>query len=355
MSDSQDRTLEPSDKKLQQARERGDLPTSRELSSAGVYLAALIGILMTVGLMASRIQAIILPLIDLPEQLVDFTPEGLRQAGIAVALALAMAILPFFGLLMAGALLPHLVDGSFTFTIQRFQFSAARLSPIGGLKRLFSLRGLFEFGKALTKAAVVGVTSFILAVPVYQNSIALVSSDFAALPVLLRNVVVGLLSAATIIAVLIAAVDVPYQHISYRNRMRMSVQEMREEVRSSEGDPHFKSKMRRLRRQRARRRMMQAVPKATVVITNPTHFAVALRYERGKDRAPVVVAKGEDLIALRIRKVAAENGVAIIENPPLARALNASVEIGEVIPQEHFEAVAKIIGLVWAQRKMKSA
>jgi flagellar biosynthetic protein FlhB len=350
-SNSQDRTLEPTEKKLQQARARGDVPMSREGSAAGVYLAALIGILMTAGLCAERIQAIILPLIDLPDQLLDFTPEGLRQAGRSVALALGLAILPFFGLLIAGALLPHLMGGSVTFTTERFQFKASHLSPIGGLKRLFSLRGLFEFGKTLTKAVVIGVTSVIMAMPIYQNSISLVSSDFTALPGLLRNAVVGLLSAATVIAVLIAGVDVPYQHISYRTRMRMSIQEVRDEMRSTEGDPHLKAKLRRLRRQRARRRMMQAVPKATVVITNPTHFAVALRYDRGKDAAPVVVAKGQDLIAQRIRKVAAESGVAVIENPPLARALHATVEIGEVIPQEHFEAVAKVIGLVWAQRK----
>jgi flagellar biosynthetic protein FlhB len=128
---------------------------------------------------------------------------------------------------------------------------------------------------------------------------------------------------------------------------------MKEEMRSLDGDPYIKARLKRLRRQRARRRMMHDVPKATVVIVNPVHFAVALKYERGKDVAPVVVAKGADLVALRIRQVASENRVAVIENPPLARALHASVEIGEVIPHEHFEAVAKIIGIVWAQRLQK--
>ena len=132
--------------------------------------------------------------------------------------------------------------------------------------------------------------------------------------------------------------------------MRMSVEEMRKELRESEGDPHIKARQRRLRQKRAQRRMMHDVPQATVVITNPTHFAVALRYQRGKDPAPLVVAKGADLVAARIRQVAREHDVAVVENPPLARALHATVEIGEVIPQEHFEAVARIIGLIWAQR-----
>ena len=130
----------------------------------------------------------------------------------------------------------------------------------------------------------------------------------------------------------------------------MTLQEMRDEMRESEGDPHMRARRRMLRRKRASGRMMQEVPKATVIITNPTHFAVALRYERGKDSAPVVVAKGVELIALRIRQMAQQHGVAIIEDPPLARALHAGAEIGDVIPREHFEAVAKIIGLVWAQR-----
>jgi flagellar biosynthetic protein FlhB len=130
----------------------------------------------------------------------------------------------------------------------------------------------------------------------------------------------------------------------------MTLQEMRDELRESEGDPRIRARRRMLRRKRAQRRMMHEVPKATVIITNPTHFAIALRYLRGEDVAPVVIAKGADLVALRIRKVARDHGIAIVENPPLARALHASVEIGEVIPREHFETVAKIIGLVWAQR-----
>ena len=167
---------------------------------------------------------------------------------------------------------------------------------------------------------------------------------------MLWQTLIQLLLAVTLIVVLIAGIDVPYQHWMFRRRMRMSLQEVKEEMRSIEGDPHIKARLKRLRRQRARRRMMHDVPKATVVITNPTHFAVALRYQRGKDVAPVVVAKGADLIAARIREVASKHQVAIIANPPLARALHASVEIGEVIPNEHFEAVAKIIGIVWARR-----
>jgi flagellar biosynthetic protein FlhB len=171
---------------------------------------------------------------------------------------------------------------------------------------------------------------------------------------MLLSVLTKIMSVVTICGVVVAALDMAYQHWTFRRRMRMTREEMKEEMRSIEGDPHIKSRLKRLRRQRARRRMMHDVPKATVVIANPTHIAVALRYERGKDVAPVVVAKGADLVAQRIKEVAFRNNVPIMESPPLARALHATVEIGEVIPHEHFEAVAKIIGIVWARRTSRT-
>jgi flagellar biosynthetic protein FlhB len=351
MADSDaDRTLEATPRRLEQARERGDVPISREGSSAGVYLAALIGILLTAGLTARQVGEIVLPLIDQPDALLNYTPEGLKYAGQAVARGLAFAILPFFGLLIAGAMIPHLLGGSVTVSTQRFQMKPSHLSPMNGLKRMFSTRALFEFAKSLIKAVAVCYISFVIVRPIYENSFSLVFSDIDVLPRMLQDAVVTLLVTATLIAVLVAAVDVPYQHITYHRRMRMSLQEVRDEFRSTEGDPLFKNKLKKIRRQRARRRMMQNVPKATVVIVNPTHFAVALKYQRGKDAAPAVIAKGTDVIALRIRQTAQAHDVPVVENAPLARALHETVELGDTIPHEHFEAVAKIIGLVWAQR-----
>jgi flagellar biosynthetic protein FlhB len=352
-TETQDRTLDASKRKLEQARERGEVPVSREAPAAGIHLAALIGIITTGGLAVRRIGDILLPMIDQPNGLANLTPEGWQRIAYATAEAIALAIVPFFGLLMAGALLPFVLQNSITFAPERFTFKLSHLSPTSGFKRIFGPRALFEFVKSLVKIVAIAGTCFLVARPLYEQSIDYVMTDVAFLPQMLRTAVIGLLLAATLVAVLIAGIDLPYQHWIFRRRMRMSLQEMKEEMRTIEGDPHIKARLRRLRRQRARRRMMHEVPKATVVIANPTHFAVALKYQRGKDVAPVVVAKGVDLIALRIREVAAEHRVAVIENPPLARALHASVEIGEVIPHEHFEAVAKVIGIVWAQRTQK--
>jgi flagellar biosynthetic protein FlhB len=352
--DTEDRTLDASARKLEQARERGDVPVSREGSAAGVLVAALVGVILTGGITAQRIGDILLPMIDQPDALLNLTSDGWHQGAYAVSKALALTIAPFFILLMAGALLPYVLLGSVTLAPDRFVFKLSHLSPTAGFKRIFGPRALFEFGKSLIKLLAIAATCFVVARPLYERSISFTSMDLAWLPQMLWQASVKLLLAATIVAVLIAGVDVPYQHWMFRRRMRMSLQEMKEEMRTIEGDPHIKARLRRLRRQRARRRMMHDVPKATVVITNPTHFAIALKYERGKDAAPVVVAKGINLIALRIREVASQHNVAVIENPPLARALHATVEIGEVIPREHFEAVAKIIGIVWAQKLKKT-
>ncbi|HEX2941831.1 MAG TPA: flagellar biosynthesis protein FlhB [Rhodopila sp.] len=354
-TEAEDRTLDASARKLQQAREQGDVPVSREAPAAGIHLAALVAVLLTAGVTARRIGDILIPMIDQPDELLNVTPDGWQQAGVAVFKAVGLAVAPFFIMLMAGALLPYVLQGSMTAAPDRLGFKASHLSPMAGLKRLFSFRSLFEFGKSLLKVLVIAVTCFIVARPLYQQSPGLVGADLTSLPRLLQDGVMQILLAATLCAVVIAGIDIPYQHLSFRRRMRMSRQEMKEEMRSIEGDPHLKARLKRLRRQRARRRMIQDVPKATVVITNPTHFAVALRYERGKDSAPVVVAKGADLIAARIKKVAYESRVPVMENPPLARALHASVEIGEMIPHEHFEAVAKIIGIVWARRQTQAS
>lgn len=353
-SEDEDRTLEASAQKLKQAREQGQVAVSREASTVGVMIAGLIGVLLMAGGIAEKIAAMMTPLLDQPDQYLSLTPEGVTDLMETVAEALGLAILPFFGLLAAGAFLPYLLQGSITLSGQRLALDLSHISPASGLKRLFSLKGLFEFFKSLLKLIAITVACLMLARPIYANSLGLVSTDLVVLPELMQNVLVELLTAGTLVSAVVAVIDIPYQHVTFRRSMRMSLQEMRDELRSTEGDPHMKGKVRRLARQRAQRRMMQDVPKATVVITNPTHFAVALRYRRGEDVAPVVLAKGADLMAQRIRQAAAEHGVAIMENPPLARALHASVEIGAVIPHEHFEAVAKIIGLVWARRTASS-
>jgi flagellar biosynthetic protein FlhB len=354
-SDSGEKTLDASAQRLRQAREDGDVAVSREGSVAGIYLAALLATVLVAGPTMREIGNLLVPLLDQPDISLVGAERGLAAAGQAAVLALALALAPLFGLLIAGALLPYIFQNAVAVSSKRIMPKLSHLSPRSGFKRMFSQRALVEFAKNLTKMITVGVACWIVARPLYTNSIGFVAADFSVLPEILKNSVVAILLVTTLVAIVIAGIDIPYQHWSYRRRVRMSVQEMREETRSNEGDPHVRMRQRRVRRERLMNRMMLEVPTATVIITNPTHFAIALRYERGKDPAPVVVAKGVDLIAQKIRQIAFENQVAIIENPSLARALYKSVEIGEVIPKEYFELAAKIISLVWSRSGQQSS
>jgi flagellar biosynthesis protein FlhB len=337
---SGERSFEATERRLDQARERGEVPVAREAPIATLYIAALLALLLMGGPIAQRIGEIVLPMFDQPDMVLEF----------AVATALALAILPFFALTVAGTLLPYVLQNAITLAPERISPKLSHLSPSGGFKRIFGGRALFEFAKSLAKMVVVAAVAFVVARPIYERSVGYVSTDLGLLPPMLLHSVFMIVAAATLVSVAIAGVDTPYQHWAHRRRMRMTLQEMREELRDAEGDPQVRARRRMLRRKRARSRMMHDVPKATVIVTNPTHVAVALRYRRGEDAAPVVVAKGVELIALRIRQVARQHGIAIVEDPPLARVLNSAVEVGETIPHEHFETVAKIIGMIWARR-----
>jgi flagellar biosynthetic protein FlhB len=347
----QEKTLDASPRKLQQAREQGDIPVSREGSGFGLYAAMLLALGLAGGLIAQHMANILLPLIEQPEAFLDLTGEGYRRAAAVVAKALAIALLPVFGLLIAGSLLPHLAQNSIVVAAERLKPKFSHLSPLAGFKRLFGLKALFELGKNLAKALAVALACWVVGQPLYERSGQLAALDPAVFPVLVQQLLVTVLFAMTLVAGVVAAADIGFQRFEYRRRQRMTLQEMREEMKSTEGDPHIKAVLRKKRRQMLQRRMMADVPKATVVIANPTHFAVALRYERGEDAAPVCLAKGVDNLALRIRETAQQAGVAVIEDRPLARALYATVELGDTIPPEHFEAVARVIGIVWAQSR----
>ena len=353
-SDSDDKTLDASAQRLQQARKDGDVAVSREGSVAGIYLAALLATAFVAEPALRTICGFLLPLLDQPDIDLVGSEQGLAAAGRAAVAAMMLALAPFFALLVAGALVPYIFQNAIAVSGKRIMPKLSHISPRNGFKRMFSQRALVEFCKSLTKMIAVGVACWIVAKPLYKNSIGLVTTDFSILPEILKNSLMAILLVTTLVATVIAGIDVPYQHWVYRRRVRMSFQEMREELRSNEGDPHVRMRQRRVRRERLMNRMMLEVPAATVIITNPTHFAVALRYERGKDPAPIVVAKGADLIAQKIREIAFENQVAIIENPTLARALYKVVDIGDAIPQEYFELAAKIISLVWSRTNRPS-
>jgi flagellar biosynthetic protein FlhB len=221
----------------------------------------------------------------------------------------------------------------------------SKISPAAGLKRLFSKQALANFIKGLLKLALIGGIMAALLWPARHVLETLVAVDPAAVMPLAQSLSLDMLGVVVAVLALIAAADYLFQYRQWFERQKMSVRELKEEFKQTEGDPMIKGKIRAIRQARMKKRMMAAVPTASVVITNPTHFAVALQYERGMN-APICVAKGADTVALKIREVAGEHGVPIVENPPLARALHATVEVDQEIPAEHYQAVAEVIGYV---------
>ncbi|HMA50472.1 MAG TPA: flagellar type III secretion system protein FlhB, partial [Magnetospirillaceae bacterium] len=233
------------------------------------------------------------------------------------------------------------------FTWSKLAPNFAKLNPLSGLKRIFSAHGLVEFGKNLAKLSVVVVLFYFVVRDKVRVLPLLPTMELPTILSFLHTVLIRLLLTVLCFQIVIAGADYAWQRFQYFKKLRMTRQEVRDEHKQSEGDPMIKARIRNLRVARARQRMMTAVPKADVVVTNPTHFACALKYDPETMNAPVLVAKGQDLVAFRIRELAKEHDVMIVENPPLARALYAAVEVDREVPPEHYKAVAEVISYVF--------
>jgi flagellar biosynthetic protein FlhB len=346
--DDAERTEDPTPRRLQQAIERGDVVKSTEVSTWFMIGGATIALMVFSGPAVTSLQTTMRGLLahawEMPTDgaaLLDLA----RTLGEVFLMALGFPILLLTLAAFAGTVIQHRV----VFSFEPVMPDLSRVSPIAGFKRLFSMAALANFVKGLAKLALFGTVIAALLWPQRQRMGALIDVDPALIMPIARSLCIKMLGTVVSILTVVAAADYLFQYRQWYDRHKMSVREMKEEFRQTEGDPAVKGKIRQLRQQRARKRMMAAVPKAAVVITNPTHYAVALQYERGMN-APVCVAKGADLIARKIREIAEANDVPIMENPPLARALHATVEIDQEIPQEHYRAVAEIIGYVMRLR-----
>jgi flagellar biosynthetic protein FlhB len=347
--DDRERTESPSQKRLDDARQHGQVPRSRDLGAA---LAVLTGGLGLYGLGAAAGQRLAAMLRD---------GLSLGHADIAdgasmlphlqhAALQGLLAAAPLLALLLAAAVLAPLLIGGWNFSTQALVPDFGRLNPVAGLGRIFSSRGLIELGKALARFVVVAAVAVVVLMKQFHSFASLsVEPTRVGVTHALSLAGTALIALGGALAV-IALVDVPLALWQYYKGLRMTRQELRDENKETEGSPETRSRVRRVQQQLARRRMMQQVPKADVVVTNPTHYAVALRYEEQRHRAPVVVAKGADLIALTIRRLAQEHGVPIVEAPPLARALHGSCELGDEIPARLYAAVAKVLTYVYQLR-----
>lgn len=348
-NDDAQRTEDPTQKRLSDARERGEAPRSQDVVTFATLSAATLAIVIWGAEAGQTFLSSFTGFIAQPETF-EVSPGGIMNLAWAIGVALAAILgLPFF-IMLAAAIGGNLVQAPLLFTTERMKMDLTKLSPGKGLKRLLGGEALVNFFKGLIKVICAGAAAVWAVWPDHSAMIGLVASDPRSAGASALAITVKMLGAVLAVVAIFAAIDWFWQRFSFMRRMRMSKQEIRDEMKQSEGDPLVKMKIRQVRMERGRKRMMAAVPTATVVVTNPTHYAVALKYESGGGVAPTCVAKGVDALALRIRELAKENKVPVVENPPLARALYAAVEVDGEIPVEHYKAVAQIIGFIMRQR-----
>jgi flagellar biosynthesis protein FlhB len=343
---SQEKTEQPTPKKLREAREKGQVPRSKELNSMTIMVAGAMGLLLMGSYIVAALSKLMTSGFNLSRREILDTSSIIIRFENAVYDAF-MGLLPFLSLMVIVAILTPLMLGGWSFSVDQISFKAERIDPIAGLKRIFSARGLMELVKALAKFLLV---SFIAVTFMWSNA-----DEFLHLGQ--EPFMQGLTHGAwlfgyaflvmSLALLLIAAIDVPFQLWDHSNKLKMTMQEVRDEMKETEGRPEVKSKIRGLQQEMAQRRMMQDVPTADVIITNPTHYAVALKYNPENMAVPVVVAMGKDLIAFKIREIGQAHGVEIFEAPPLARALFAHSKLGQEIPGELYYAVAQVLAFIF--------
>lgn len=345
----EDRTEQPTQKRLDDARRRGQIPRSKELTMAAVTMAGCLVIWTGGNSLGADVRALMIRYLRFgPEALDDprRMTEALSQAGLDALAAFA----PFIAATVVAAVLGSIAIGGFIFSPAPISFQFDRIDPIKGLGRLFSLNAAVETLKALAKAAVIGgcAVGFL-----YYSADTVLGLGSMSLGTALSSAMDLSMTTLAICGgglLLVAAVDAPFQLWSYNRQLRMTRQEIADEQKEMEGRPEVRSRIRALQQETARRRMLADVPRADVVITNPTHFAVALKYDASKMRAPVVLAKGADHVAARIRSVADANRVTLFEAPLLARALYWTTDIGQAIPSQLYLAVAQVLTYVYRLR-----
>jgi flagellar biosynthesis protein FlhB len=342
--DDTDKTEDPTQKRLEDALERGDVVKSQEVNTWFVIAGSALVLLAFSGSMTSLLNSMLRGLIA-NSWSIPVDGGGLLQLFRELTLETLAAMAVPLLLLSLAALGGNLIQHRLVWSGEALKPKFSKISPMAGAGRMFSQQSAANFVKGLLKLAVVGAVLAALLWPERFHLESLIGADLVTVMEFTRSLSLQLVGAVVAILAFIAGADYLFQYHQWHERQKMSLRELKEEFRQSEGDPKIKAKIRQLRVSRSRKRMMAAVPKATVVVTNPTHFAVALQYERGMN-APICVAKGADLIARKIREIATENNVPIVENPPLARALHATVEIDQEVPPEHYKAVAEVIGYV---------
>ena len=348
--DKSQKTEEPTEKKLKDERKKGNVPQSKEVGT----FTAVFGLMIISAFMLPNTSA---GLVDSMTWVFDsahlyrFGEEraGIHDAGIATMSVLrkvGLAVLPIFMVFIVMALVGTLIQGEVVVALKRLQPKWSNISPVSGAKRIYGVGGLVEFMKALIKVFVVGTISYFVVMAAMEEILLTYSIIPIALATFIMKKATLLFAIVMSFLLVLSIADVFWKRYEWKNKLKMSMKEIKDEFKNTEGDPHIKAKLKEIRMTKGRQRMMQSVPNASVVIANPTHYSVALQYVSGETEAPVCVAKGTDRLALKIREVAKENDVPVLVNVPLARALHAVSEVDKVIPYDHWKAVADIIAYV---------
>jgi flagellar biosynthetic protein FlhB len=348
-TDDEDKTEDPTPRRIEQAIERGDVPNSPEINTFFILAAFTLALMLSARPVAEGLTRDMRGFLEhaggLPSGSGTYLGVALRAAWVCTK-ALAVPL----GIAMLAAIAAGLIQHRPIFTAESLMPKFARISPMAGAKRLLGMDAWVNFGKGLAKIIVVGTIAGTILWSEHDRAESFAQLDPGVALQGTLTLALKMMGGMLAVYAVIALGDALYQRNRWHKRLRMTKEEMKQEHKESEGSPEVKARIRQLRQARVKKRMMAAVPTATVVVTNPTHFAVALRYEAGM-AAPICVAKGVDSLALRIRAVAADHDVPVMENPPLARALHATVEVDEEIPAEHYRAVAEVIGFVLRLRR----
>lgn len=351
-SSGQEKTEQATQKRLADARKKGQVPRSRELSTAAVMLASAGGLFVFGEAIAADILEALTRGLSFDRADIFDPKAPVAVFGEAIAKGLA-SLMPFFGVVMVAAICAPAMTGGWSFSTQAIAFKAEKLNPLKGLKRVFSANGLVELLKALAKFSVVGGFAMVF---LKQNANEFLALGTEPLKTAFSHASILGMKALLMFSLpllIIAAVDVPFQLWQHAKQMRMTRQEVRDEMKETDGNPEMKGRIRQMQMEQANARMMDKVPLADVIVTNPTHFAVALSYNPDRMGAPRVVAKGADLVAARIRELAKENGVPLLSAPPLARALFRTTDIDQEIPARLYAAVAQILTWVYQLKHVR--
>lgn len=344
--DDSQKTEEPTPKKLEESRKKGQVALSREINNWVMLFTGTIVVLAIGPFALSNMKSHMQSYIE-KAHIMPAAPGGLDFVlGDSFWLVVGILIVPLLILMVAAFLAPFLQIGPL-FAPEIIKPDVSKISPLKGFKRLFSLRSIMEFVKGILKIGIVGTVGVILLYPFYTGVEKMVGIPVPQMMDELQVLVLQLMAGILVVLLVVAVIDLIYQRYEHYKKMRMTKQELKDEYKQTEGDPHVRAKLKQLRQEKARARMMQAVPEADVVITNPTHYSIALKYEPEEMDAPVLIAKGFDDVAMRIRELAKEHDIPLYENKPLARVLFDTVDIDQMIPPEHYQAVAEVISYVF--------